>query len=62
MEARGRLLATQTATMLSLKNPDDRRLLVLGLGLEKMGKGKDGEVVVGREEVLDALELVSRVV
>ena len=63
MEARGRFLATQVAAMASMRNPEDRRLLVLGLGLGKGAGGQKGSAsaVVKPEEGMDALELLQRV-
>lgn len=51
----GRLYAAQIASHLALRNPDDRRTLVLGLGLRKF----DSE---SREGFFDVIELVLRVV
>jgi proteasome assembly chaperone 3 len=52
-ETFGQLYATQIASHLSLRNPDDRRTLLLGLGLEK--------VETEREAFFDLLELVQKV-
>jgi proteasome assembly chaperone 3 len=53
-ETLGQLLAAQIASHISLRNSDDRRTLLLGLGLSK------GEI--GREAFFDVVELVQRVV
>lgn len=52
-ETLGQLYAAQIASHLSLRAPDDRRTLVLGLGLAKLGKE--------REAFFDLLELVQKV-
>ena len=53
-ETLGQLYAAQLASHMSLKHPDDRRVLVLGLGLEKVS----GE----REGFFDLLDLAQRVI
>lgn len=50
----GQLFATQVASAISTKNPDEKRLLVIGLGLEK--------ATVGREAFMDILSLVLGVI
>ncbi len=50
----GQLYAAQIASHLSLRNPEDRRTLLLGLGLER--------VETAREAFFDVLELVQQVV
>jgi proteasome assembly chaperone 3 len=50
----GRLYAAQIASLLSARNPEDRRTLLLGLGLASV----DG----GREAFFDMLELVQKVI
>lgn len=50
-EALGQLYAAQIASHLALRNPEDRRTLVLGLGLSKF----DSE---SRDAFFDVLELV----
>lgn len=52
-ETLGQLYASQLASHLSLRSPDDRRTLVLGLGLSKI----DTE----REAFFDLLELTQKV-
>lgn len=52
-ETLGQLYAAQIASHLSLRAPDDRRTLVLGLGLAKLDKE--------REAFFDLLELVQKV-
>lgn len=52
-ETLGQLYASQLASHLSLRSPDDRRTLVLGLGLAKI----DTE----REAFFDLLELTQKV-
>lgn len=55
-ETLGQLYAAQIASQMSLRAPDDRRTLVLGLGLEKTtGSGLD------REAFFDLLELATKV-
>lgn len=49
----GHLYAAQIASHLSLRNPDEKRTLLLGLGLEK--------VETAREAFFDMLELVQQV-
>ncbi|KAK2069424.1 hypothetical protein P8C59_004009 [Phyllachora maydis] len=49
----GRLYAAQLASHLALRHPDDRRTLMLGLGLEK--------AAAGREAYFDVLDLVQKV-
>ena len=53
-ETLGQLYAAQVASQLSLRSPEDRRILVLGLGLVKV----DTE----REAFFDLLDLARRVV
>lgn len=53
-ETMGHLYATQIASHLALRNPDEKRTLLLGLGLEKV----DG----GGEAFFDFLELVLQVI
>jgi proteasome assembly chaperone 3 len=55
-ETLGQLYAAQIASQMSLRAPDDRRTLVLGLGLESAGAGS-----VEREAFYDLLELAQRV-
>lgn len=50
-ETVGQLFATQIASHLALRNPDDRRTLLLGMGLRKF----DSE---SREAFFDVIELV----
>lgn len=50
-ETLGQLYAAQIASHLTLRNPDDRRTLVLGLGLQTFDAGS-------REAFFDVLELV----
>lgn len=52
-ETLGQLYAAQIASHMSLRSPDDRRTLVLGLGLEKSN--------TEREAFYDLLELVQKV-
>jgi proteasome assembly chaperone 3 len=52
-ETLGQLYAAQIASHLALRNPEDRRTLVLGLGLQKF----DG----AREAFFDILDLVQKV-
>ncbi|KAM5342403.1 hypothetical protein ACJ41O_013369 [Fusarium nematophilum] len=52
-ETLGQLYAAQIASQLSLRSPDDRRTLVLGLGL--------GKVDLEREAFFDLLELAQKV-
>lgn len=52
-ETLGQLYAAQIASHLSVRDPEDRRTLVLGLGL--------GRVDAAREAFFDVLELVQRV-
>lgn len=52
-ETLGHLYAAQIASNLSLRSPDDRRTLVLGLGLEKPD--------LDREAFFDLLELAQTV-
>lgn len=52
-ETLGQLYASQIASHLSLRSPDDRRTFVVGLGMAKL----DTE----REAFFDLLELVQRV-
>ena len=52
-EAVGHLYATQMASYITMKNPDDRRILVVGLGLEKPDPGQ--------EAFFDVLDLVRQV-
>jgi proteasome assembly chaperone 3 len=52
-ETLGQLYAAQIASQISARNPDDRRTLVVGLGLQKL----DTE----REAFFDMLELVQKV-
>lgn len=51
-ETLGQLYAAQLASQMSLRSPDDRRTLVLGLGLEK--------AETEREAFFDLLELAQR--
>lgn len=53
-ETIGQLYAAQIASHLALRNPDDRRTLVLGIGLQKF----DPE---SREGFFDIIELVLQV-
>lgn len=52
-ETLGQLYAAQIASHLTLRSPDDRRTLVLGLGLVRLDKE--------REAFFDLLELVQKV-
>ena len=52
-EAVGHLYGTQIASFISMKNPEDRRTLLLGLGLEKLE--------ADQEAFFDVLELVRQV-
>lgn len=52
-ETLGQLYAAQIASQMSLRSPDDRRTLVLGLGI--------GKVVTEREAFFDLLELAQKV-
>lgn len=52
-ETLGQLYASQIASFLTLRNPDEKRTLLLGLGFEK--------VEVGRESFFDIIELVQQV-
>ena len=52
-ETLGQLYAAQIASQISLRNPEDRRTLVLGLGLQKMD--------LARESFFDLLELIQKV-
>ncbi|KAL2760871.1 hypothetical protein ACRALDRAFT_1078584 [Sodiomyces alcalophilus JCM 7366] len=52
-ETLGQLYAAQVGSLITLRNPDDRRTLVLGLGLLK--------VDTAREAFFDTLELVQKV-
>jgi proteasome assembly chaperone 3 len=49
----GQLYAAQIASHLCLRNPEDRRTMLLGLGFEK--------VETGREAFFDVLELMQQV-
>ena len=51
-ETMGQLLATQTASLIAAKNPDESRMLVLGLGLRKTD--------ADREVFFDLIDLVRR--
>lgn len=52
-ETMGQLYAAQIASHLALKNPDDRRTLVVGLGITKFDDQS-------REAFFDVLELVTQ--
>jgi proteasome assembly chaperone 3 len=52
-ETLGHLYAAQIGSQLSLRNPDDRRTLLLGLGLMKVDSA--------RESFFDLIELVQQV-
>jgi proteasome assembly chaperone 3 len=52
-ETLGQLYAAQIASQMALRAPDDRRTLVLGLGLEKTEAGREG--------FFDLLELAQQV-
>lgn len=52
-ETLGQLYAAQIASLVSIRDPEDRRTLVLGLGLNKV----DTE----REAFFDTIELVQKV-
>lgn len=52
-ETVGQLYAAQIASHLALRNPDDRRTLVLGLGLRKFDS-------TSREGFFDVIELVMK--
>lgn len=52
-ETLGQLYAAQIASYISLKSPDDRRTLVLGLGLSKFE--------IEREAFFDLFELAQKV-
>lgn len=56
-ETVGQLYAAQLASHLSLRAPDDRRVLVLGLGLGLEQAGLDMQ----RETFFDVIELAQRV-
>lgn len=49
----GHLYASQIANAITMKNPDEQRTLVLGLGL-----GKDAAVEINRDVVFKVVELV----
>ena len=51
-ETVGQLYATQIASTITLKNPDEHRSIIIGLGLDR--------IETTREQFLDILELVSR--
>jgi proteasome assembly chaperone 3 len=53
-ETLGHLYASQIATHLSRRDPDDRRTLVLGLGIQKLD--------TAREAFFDVLELLLKVI
>ena len=50
----GQLFATQIASAITTKNPDEKRLVVVGLGLEK--------ATIGREAFMDIFSLVLGVI
>ena len=52
-ETLGQLYAAQIASYLSLRNPEDQRTLLLGMGI--------GKVETGREAFFDVLELIQQV-
>ncbi len=52
-ETLGQLYATQIASQLSMRAPEDRRILVVGLGLQKLD--------TKREAFFDLIELVQKV-
>jgi len=52
-EAVGHLYGTQIASFISMKNPEDRRTLVLGLGMESL--------TPDQEAFLDVLDLARQV-
>lgn len=52
-ETLGQLYAAQIASQMELRNPDDKRILVVGLGLEKAN--------AEREAFFDLIELVTKV-
>ncbi|EHA47434.1 hypothetical protein MCOR27_001108 [Pyricularia oryzae] len=54
-ETIGQLYAAQIASFLSTRNPDEKRTLVLGLGMRK------AETANAREAFFDVLELVQQV-
>lgn len=54
-ETLGQLYAAQLASAISLRSPDDRRTLVLGLGLKTMD-------TADREAFFDLLELATKVI
>lgn len=51
----GQLVATQVASAIATKDPEERRLVVVGMGLEKK-KGSDE--VMSREAFMDLVGLV----
>lgn len=52
-ETQGQLYASQVASLITTKNPEETRVLMLGLGLSK--------VDLGRETFLEVLDLVTKV-
>jgi proteasome assembly chaperone 3 len=53
-ETLGQLYASQIASFLTLRDPDEKRTLLLGLGLEKVERNS--------EAFFDIIELVQKVV
>lgn len=52
----GQLLAIQIASAIAMKSPDEKRSLLVGLGLELGGKGRE----VGAEEVAEVVDVALR--
>ncbi|KZZ87534.1 hypothetical protein AAP_05617 [Ascosphaera apis ARSEF 7405] len=55
-ETVGQLLAIQIASAIAMKSPDEKRSLLVGLGLELGGKGRE----VGAEEVAEVVDVALR--
>ncbi len=58
----GQLYAAQIASRIALRAPEDRRTLVLGLGLELDKKASGAPSDLDREAFFDMLDLVQRVI
>lgn len=62
-EAIGHFLATQIANVVQVRDPDERRTVVCGFGLEgdmiKVLRGGEGDS--GREEFFDLMEAIGKV-